>query len=74
MNSFGEKLRQLRKSRKLSQSRVAAAIHTCTAAVCYYETGHRIPDAIKLRALCVLYGVSADYLLGLPGSEVKHEV
>lgn len=74
MNGFGEKLRQLRKSRKMSQSRVAAVIHTCTAAVSYYETGHRTPDAITLRALCVLYGVSADYLLGLPGSEVKHEV
>lgn len=69
MNGFSEKLRQLRKERKLSQSCVAAAIHTCTAAVCYYENGHRIPDAVTLRALCVLYGVSADYLLGLPEVE-----
>ena len=41
--TFAERLTQIRKSKKLSQSDLAGRIGVKTAAICHFETGHRKP-------------------------------
>lgn len=65
---MGEKLKALRLERQLSQAKVAEAIGCSTRAYCHYEAGERILPYDLLKKLCVLFDVSADYLLGLSDS------
>ena len=62
---FCEILREVRRYSGLSQKDVAEKLEI--SATCYagYEQGYRQPDLNMLRKICVLFDVSADYLLGL---------
>ena len=62
---FSENLKKARKRAKLSQEKVAELISTSRSNISKYETGFLEPNLQKLRALCKLYNVSADYLLDL---------
>lgn len=70
-----EKIKELRISHKFTESYVASYLGTTQAVVWKYESGaiEKIPvDVIK--KLCILYRVSADYLLELPkGLEYPEE-
>ena len=62
-----EKIKELRIQHKFTEEYVAKYLGTTQAVVWKYESGktEKIPmDVIK--KLCLLYNVSADYLLGLP--------
>lgn len=63
--NFNEKLKELRLDKCLNQKEVANRLGI--SATCYagYEQGYRQPDLKMLTKICLLYGVSADYLLGL---------
>lgn len=58
------RIRQLRKSRGLSQAQVAAELKVHQTAVSQWETGRTDPDIESARALSDFFGVSLDYLLG----------
>lgn len=60
-----EKLREARKSARLTQRQVAEAIGVTESTYCGYETGKRQPDPIKISAIASVLGVSGDYLLGI---------
>ncbi len=63
--TFAERLTQIRKSKKLSQSELADRIDVKTAAICHFETGLRKPTFDHLLKLATALGVaSIDYLLG----------
>lgn len=47
------------------RSKVAEVLETKDTTVCKFENGSRSPNAKQIVALCKMYGVSADYLLGL---------
>ena len=70
MVEFGERLRQLRKQKKLTQKQLAALIGVKNSIVSFYEVGDRIPSPEMLVKLAMTLGVSADYLLGIERSEV----
>lgn len=59
-----ERLKQLRKDKKLTQDKVASILGISRAAYNAYELGTRQPDPNMLKALGDLYEVSVDYLLG----------
>ena len=63
--NFNEKLRELRLEKCLNKNEIAKSLGV--SATCYagYEQGYRQPDLKMLTKICLLYGVSADYLLGL---------
>lgn len=61
----GERIKQLRISRGLSQQQVADGAGVSDAAVSRWETGTLLPGYESLIALSTFFGVSADYLLGL---------
>ena len=71
MEHFGERLRKAREKRGFTQLAVAQAIAKMecvekwkTSNISKYEQGLMYPGAYKLHDICVVLGVSADYLLG----------
>lgn len=60
---IGGRLRDCRKSAKLSQEDVAEEIGVSGKAVSAWESGERMPGAERLGELCVIYGVASDYIL-----------
>ncbi len=60
----GQRLRELRKSRDLTQAQVAEGINCTPAAYNRYETGEREPSMETLAMLADYFGVSLDYLYG----------
>ncbi len=61
-----ENLRALREDSDLSQAQVADLLHITQQQYQLYESGKREIPVHHLVTLCRSFGVSADYLLGLP--------
>ena len=66
--AFSEKVRYLRKNHpsKLSQVALATALGVSQRKVSHWELGELEPSLKDMENLCLFFGVSADYLLGLP--------
>ncbi len=64
--SFGEKIRELREEKELSQQDLGAKVGMTQRRVSYIENGKYEPSLDDIRELCWFFDVSADYLLGLP--------
>lgn len=60
----GQRLRELRKSKDLTQAQVAEGINCTPSAYNRYETGEREPSMETLAMLAEFFGVSLDYLYG----------
>ena len=67
MVDLGQRLRELRRERGLTQHQVADRLGVTASVVSAYEGGLRQPSYEVLIKLVRLYGVSADYLLGISG-------
>ncbi len=65
MVEFGNKLRQLRKDRKLTQQQLAELIGVKNSVISFYEVGERTPSPDVLRKLALALHVSTDFLLGI---------
>lgn len=63
---YYERIRALREDRDESQTDLAKAIESAQQQIHKYETGKQEMTVSKLKAICEHYGVSADYILGLP--------
>ena len=61
-----EKLKALREDRDLTQEKIATILGTTQQQIYKYEKGIQEMTISRLRTLCEYYGVSADYILGLP--------
>ena len=61
-----EKLKAARIDNDLTQEKVARSISTTAIQIRRYEKGEQEMTISKLKSLCLLYNVSADYILGLP--------
>ena len=59
------RVKQLRKLRKMTQQEVAEYIGYANTAISMYECGRRGLDENLVYKFCQLFGCSADYLLGL---------
>ena len=57
------RLRELRKSKKISQLRLATDLNTTQNTISRYETGEREPSIHDLIKLADYFNVSLDYLL-----------
>lgn len=64
MADLKERLRELRKQSDLSQQDIADKMGVSKQTISQYERGVREPDLDNLLALCDIFNVSADYLLG----------
>lgn len=64
--TIGEKLKATREDLDLFQEDVANKIGVTTRQIIRWEKNETEMGINKLKELCTLYGVSADYILGLP--------
>lgn len=64
-----DKLRKARKDAGLTQKQVAVAIGVTESAYCGYETGKRQPDALKIKQIAQVLGISGDYLLDIDAAD-----
>ncbi len=62
---FGGILKDLRKTKKLTQKQLAAQIGLTTTAVSKYELNESVPPLDVLRIIASVFGVSIDYLAGI---------
>lgn len=63
MNSFGERLRELRKEKKITQKELSNIFKISESAVGMYERNEREPSFELVKGLADFFEVSTDYLL-----------
>ena len=61
---LAERIRLLRKERKLTMKQLGERIGVSESAVSQYESGGRSPDVDKLTQLARVLGCTTDYLVG----------
>ncbi|MDN5276299.1 MAG: hypothetical protein PWR01_264 [Clostridiales bacterium] len=61
---FAERLRKLRKERKMTQTDLGKILGLSTSAIGMYEQGRRDPDSNTLQKIADIFNVTVDYLLG----------
>jgi len=64
MHSIGERIRELRKEKRLRQAEVGEILGISGSAYSLYEQDRRSLKAEMLITLCDYYDVSSDYVLG----------
>lgn len=62
---FGYRLRELRRCKGITQTQAARRLGLSKTTVSGYENNIKTPSLEVLVKLAILYGVSADYILGL---------
>lgn len=65
MKTFGEKLKELRNDKGLTQKQAAEELSVTISTLSHWECNYQEPSFKDLMTLCHYYEVSADYLLGL---------
>ena len=63
-HTFASRIRKLREGTH-NQGEFADSVGISRGAMSYYEQESRTPDIGVLRAICIKYNISADYLLGI---------
>lgn len=70
--TFGERLRELRKSRHMTQKELGKALFISERVISYYEQNERFPnDTMTLIRIAEFFGVSVDYLLDVPSAQAQ---
>lgn len=68
--NFGEKLKTLRTSQKLTQQQLADRLGVAKSVVSYYESGDRYPSYDVLVRIAHVFHTSTDYLLDVKKEKV----
>lgn len=71
MNSFGERLKALRNSKKLKQEELAQKINISKSAIGMYERNEREPSFEIVEKIASFFEVSIDFLL--TGAQLKKD-
>lgn len=61
-----EALKEAREIKGIGQKEIAEKLKTTQPQISKYECGAQDITAKRLKEICLYYGVSADYILGLP--------
>lgn len=64
--NYAEALKRFREDNELKQKDIADVINTTQQQYSLYETGMREMRSSQIIKICSHYGISADYILGLP--------
>lgn len=62
--TFGERVKQLRKQRKMTQGALAIRAETTQAAISGWETQGAEPDFAMLIRIADIFSITVDYLIG----------
>lgn len=71
MVSYAKRIRDTREDLDISQKDIARVLHTTQSQYSKYELGKRSLPIEHLIELCILYDVSADYLLGFTNEKKR---
>lgn len=71
---IGDKIRELRKARKLTQEQLADYLNISSQAVSKWETGASSPDLEMLQRLAVFFRTTSDALLDFDRQRIDEEV
>ena len=71
--SAGQRIRALRRSKKLTQVQLAKIAGVSSPAVTEWEKDSYLPKAVSLEAMANEFGVTAEYILTGKGGEPKNE-
>ncbi len=74
MANISERLRELRKEKKISQGDVAQMLSLSLTAYNRYELGSAEPNITNMIKLAKFYDVSIDYLVGITDVRDKTEI
>lgn len=62
---FGQKLKELRNEKRLTQAQIATVFKVSKTTICQWETCKQEPSLEDVTAVAKYFDVSTDYLLGL---------
>ncbi len=62
---IGERIKELRTEKRLSQKELGNLLSVSQDTISLWEKGKSLPAVEYVIALCEIFSVSADYLLGL---------
>lgn len=65
MKTFGEKIKELRQEKGLTQKETAKALAVTVPTLSHWECNYQEPSFRDLAMICQFYDVSSDYLIGL---------
>lgn len=65
MKTFGEKLKDLRLEKKLTQKELARMLSITIPTLSHWECDYQEPSIKDLIQLCAFFNVESDYLIGL---------
>ena len=68
---FQNRLKELRKEKKLSQEELGEAMNISGRTISYFEAGERTPSPEILNQLADIFNVTIDYLLGRTSSRLN---
>lgn len=71
MNIIGNRIKELRKSKGLTQIDMASKLDISTSAYGFYEQGRNTPPLSKLKAMANIFNVNIEYLSG--ESDMPHQ-
>ena len=71
---YGERLKNARKKRNLSQEEVALELNISRSNISKYENEELEPNLQTLKELCKIYETSADYIIGLVQKPMTTEI
>lgn len=74
MIKFGNKIRELRQKKGLTQKRLATGLNVTTQAVSDWEMGYSYPDTTLIPVLAAYFGVSIDVLTGYELEKTNEKV
>ena len=63
--NIGKIIKELRKEKGMSQTQLAELLFVSQDTVSLWECGKSLPDVKAVIAMTKIFGVSADYILGL---------
>ena len=64
METFGDRLKSLRKEKKIGQIELAKQLGVCKSIISLWETNQCEPTLSKLIAMSKFFNVTIDYLAG----------
>lgn len=74
MNTFGEKIKDLRKEKNVTQKEMAQALSVTISTLSHWECDYQEPSFKDLAALAEYFDVSTDYLLGVTEDDERPKI
>lgn len=71
METFGQRLKSLRKLKGFTQEKMAALFNVERATLAKWEIDHTIPDVSTIKRIAKYFDCSIDYLLGNESKELS---